>query len=233
VRAFCEKIGPAPIEGETDSLPWEKEVPAMADESTQGEKSASSAEKRASWPYPFNLVNLQKNVSVIALIATMATFLGAIISSVTVLQRDSPKVSDALPLLEAIGRNDKKIDDISKEISRINGVLKNLPDINSLPDEYKLNAQIVEIQSQINQLKGSIGKIETVILEDPAKALAIPLIMKDLDSMRNSYRSDLLGTKEEISRIYDQNKWFIGLMFTMAIGLLGLGISNFMQIRKA
>ena len=120
----------------------------------------------------------------------------------------------------------------SKEIGRINGVLKNLPDINSLPDEYKLKAQIVEVQSQINQLKDSLGKIETVILEDPAKALAIPLIMKDLDSMRNSYRSDLLGTKEEISRIYDQNKWFIGLMFTMAIGLLGLGISNFMQARK-
>jgi len=53
-----------------------------------------------------------------------------------------------------------------------------------------------------------------------------------MENLRLSYKSDLIATKEEISRVYDLNKWFIGLMFTMTVGLLGLAISNFLRDKK-
>ena len=46
--------------------------------------------------------------------------------------------------------------------------------------------------------------------------------MSDEDSSTANMRagSDLLTLKEELTRIYDLTKWFIGRMFTMAMGLI-------------
>ena len=107
-----------------------------------------------------------------------------------------------------------------------------LTGLQTIPEDAKVNLQLSEVRSEIGQIKNSLTRLEEVILENPSKALAVPLLQKDIDNLRESYKSDLRTTKEEISRIYDQNKWFIGLMFTMAIGLLGLAITNFFQIRR-
>jgi hypothetical protein len=50
--------------------------------------------------------------------------------------------------------------------------------------------------------------------------------------VKTNYQRDIESYNKQIDRIYDLNKWFIGLMFTMAIGLIGLAISNFMQAQK-
>lgn len=75
--------------------------------------------------------------------------------------------------------------------------------------------------------------LDDAIGESPDKSLAVPLLRKDLDNLKDSYHRDLDSTQAEINRVYDQNKWFLGLMFTMALGLIGLAISNFLQLRKS
>ncbi|WP_296384737.1 hypothetical protein [Winogradskyella sp.] len=88
------------------------------------------------------------------------------------------------------------------------------------------------LNSEVKILNDRLSKIENAILDNPTKALSIPLMQKDLTNFNKTYKSDLEVTRAEISRVYDQNKWFIGLMFTLAIGILGLAASNFTQSRK-
>jgi hypothetical protein len=69
-------------------------------------------------------------------------------------------------------------------------------------------------------------------MNSPEKALSVPLLRQDLENMKISYHSDGVEYTRQIDRVYDQNKWFIGLMFSMALGLIGLAISNFLQIKR-
>lgn len=39
--------------------------------------------------------------------------------------------------------------------------------------------------------------------------------------------------KEGVARVYDLTKWFVGLMFTMALGLIGLAVTNFLKAGKS
>jgi hypothetical protein len=58
------------------------------------------------------------------------------------------------------------------------------------------------------------------------------MLRKDLDNERENSKISIADANRQIERIYDQNKWFLGLMFMMAIGLIGLAVSNFIQVRQ-
>ena len=77
-----------------------------------------------------------------------------------------------------------------------------------------------------------LDDLDAAIMNNPDKALSVPLLRRDLDTLKIEYQKDIDSSGKQIDRIYDQNKWFIGLMFSMAIGLIGLAISNFIQARK-
>ena len=88
------------------------------------------------------------------------------------------------------------------------------------------------IGAQVAALNLRIQTLEDGLLENPEKALAIPLIRKDIQKIEVLYKENIAAMNRDIDRVYDQNKWFIGLMFTMAIGLIGLAISNLVQVWK-
>lgn len=75
-----------------------------------------------------------------------------------------------------------------------------------------------QIQDDIISLDSRLGLIEKAILDNPERSLALALLSKDTQNM-----------KAEVEHLYDLMKWFIGLMFTMALSLLGLALSNFIR----
>lgn len=89
------------------------------------------------------------------------------------------------------------------------------------------------LQQLLERLNGRIEKLEVAIENDVDKALSVPLLRKDFETIRASLIRQEENSAKQIDRIYDQNKWFIGLMVTIALGLVGLAVSNFMQINKA
>jgi len=97
------------------------------------------------------------------------------------------------------------------------------------PTDSKLASQLERTEGGIKDVAGRLGKLEAVILNDPGKSLEMPLLRNELDHIKKGYQSDLLTLKEEIGRIYDLTKWFIGLMFTMALGVIGLAVTNFVK----
>jgi hypothetical protein len=99
-------------------------------------------------------------------------------------------------------------------------------------DNSEVSVQIAALRAELDGAIKRMETLENALLENPTRALSLPLLRKDLHNLEEDHQRDLDASAKAIDRIYDQNKWFIGLMFTMAVGLIGLAVSNFMQVRR-
>ena len=53
---------------------------------------------------------------------------------------------------------------------------------------------------------------EAAVGDEPAKRLAVPLLRKDMDTLREEHKNDLTAIHEEVSRTFDMMKWLLGLL---------------------
>jgi len=114
----------------------------------------------------------------------------------------------------------------------INNIKKQLDALTKPDTTTDVGAQIALTRSDVEVLDSRIQILEDGLLENPEKALAVPLLRKDIQQIEYSYKENLAAMSMNLDRLYDQNKWFIRLMLTMAIGFIGLVVSNFVQIWK-
>jgi hypothetical protein len=64
----------------------------------------------------------------------------------------------------------------------------------------------------------------------PEKAIAVPMLKQQIDTLQDRSHADLDSVRGELARLFTLTQWFIGLMFTIALGVFGLPLSN---LRKA
>ena len=64
------------------------------------------------------------------------------------------------------------------------------------------------------------------ILASPDKAVALPLLRRDLDNLTNGTAAANLALRAEVDRVYDLTKWFIPLMLSTAGGMIVLVVTN-------
>lgn len=86
---------------------------------------------------------------------------------------------------------------------------------------------------RVHQLEADIATIQEALGSDIERTLSVPLLRNDLNQLDEKVTENSTTAIKQIDRIYDQNKWFIGLMATMSVGLLTLAISNFLQGRNS
>ena len=92
------------------------------------------------------------------------------------------------------------------------------------PDDVSsLATSLVELQARQE-------RIEEVILKDPAKALEIPLLRNEIQAVRTSPQEQLATTRAEVDRIYDINKWLLGII---GVSVPMLGPITFVSTRGA
>lgn len=113
---------------------------------------------------------------------------------------------------------------LQDDLSRVQSGLTN---ISSLPEGHEWKTEASEIKHHVSSLSAKLTALENALTVDPSKALAVPILRKDLDNAEKNLKAELLQTRAEIDRMYDQNKWFIGLMFTIALSVLGMAASSF------
>jgi hypothetical protein len=53
----------------------------------------------------------------------------------------------------------------------------------------------------------------------------------NLDALKEANRIQAAESVKAIDRIYDQSMWFIGLTITMALSVIGLAVSTFLQTK--
>ncbi|XPF94866.1 hypothetical protein ACM9HF_02320 [Colwellia sp. RE-S-Sl-9] len=142
--------------------------------------------------------------------------------------------------------NDELTNEVSVQNTQVKGMyqdLSNLQDIVTLlkskmdsvekfPEGTEWKSEIIRLEEKIDSISIRVTEFENAITADPLKALAVPILRKDLDNVRSSLNTEIRQSKAEIDRIYDQNKWFIGLLFSIAISVLGMVITNYVNSKK-
>jgi hypothetical protein len=114
----------------------------------------------------------------------------------------------------------------------VKALQKSIESTDFKPEVVAGSREISRIGEDLKGVAAKVSALESALNSDPAKSLAVPLLRKDLDNTRDGFKANLDQTKSEIDRIYDQNKWFIGLMFTIALSVLGMATSNFLSRRS-
>jgi len=84
------------------------------------------------------------------------------------------------------------------------------------------------IESQKN-LDVRLKALEDALRLDAAKSLAVPLLRKDVDTLQDALRANTVAIQTEMGRLYGLVEWFLGLMFTIALGFFGLAITNYFR----
>jgi hypothetical protein len=72
-------------------------------------------------------------------------------------------------------------------------------------------------------------KLEQIILSDPAKALELPLLKRDIDNVRESNAQALEAVRRSVEQTYDLSKWLLG---ALALGVLSLAVNSFLSKRS-
>lgn len=86
----------------------------------------------------------------------------------------------------------------------------------------------VNAQTEIRllNLEKKLGAIEQTILDNPTKALQLPLLRRDLEAVKETTVQANATTKQAVDQIYDLNKWLLG---SMAVGVILLALSHFFR----
>lgn len=112
------------------------------------------------------------------------------------------------------------------EVAELRAQLKAL----GKPSSNKLiNGELQSMRSTVDDVSNRQKQIEQVILTTPEKALAIPILRKDIDAEKESATQSSLALRASIDQVYDLTKWLLG---TMAISIVGLAFSTFFRIHQ-
>ncbi len=85
---------------------------------------------------------------------------------------------------------------------------------------------IQHLKDDEDGLDHRLAALEAAILATPEKALAVPMLKQQVDGIQDRTHGDVESIRGEISRLFTLTQWFIGLMFTIALGVFGLALNN-------
>jgi hypothetical protein len=102
-------------------------------------------------------------------------------------------------------------------------------DMTRLPADLKISAQLRQLSTLVSDLKSREEKLEQIIIANPSKALEIPLIQRDIQSIKSVQDASIAAAKEEIDRIYDMNKT---ILIGTGLSIISLAIATFFKPSK-
>jgi hypothetical protein len=92
--------------------------------------------------------------------------------------------------------------------------------------------ELSQMKQSINNLRNELENLNKIILDNPEKAISIPLLNQKMEDQKNQQIKENQYLKDEIARVYDINKWIIGLVIGMLVSIIILNISNLIKNKK-
>lgn len=92
------------------------------------------------------------------------------------------------------------------------------------------DARIVQILARLDSIEARENRLEQAILSTPEKALALPLMRRDLDGAKETNAQAIAAVKASVDQVYDLTKWFIG---ALAVGVFSLAIPTLITWRRS
>lgn len=81
----------------------------------------------------------------------------------------------------------------------------------------------------LESIEGKLKALESALTMDAEKAFSIPLLRKDLETIRQVTNQRLEDLRASIERGAESNRWMIGIAITLALGLVGIVVNLYMQ----
>jgi chromosome segregation ATPase len=91
---------------------------------------------------------------------------------------------------------------------------------------------VSKVRADEDQLQTRLASLESALANSPEKVLSTFVIKQQLDGLQDRNRADMESVHGEIGRLFTLTQWFIGLMFTVALGVFGLALTNLRRAEK-
>ncbi len=98
--------------------------------------------------------------------------------------------------------------------------------LSSAPAKDKTGIEMADLSAKIDAISRRQQRLEDAIQSSPDKSLAIPLMRRDIDNVRDSSAQSIASVKASVDQVYDLTKWLLG---ALAVGVFSLAIANFFQ----
>lgn len=176
---------------------------------------------RLRWVYPITWAEITKGTSAVAMgaaaVAGLALFKEADVTGV----REA-----AVGRIELDATVVSSIRDLRSQVAQVRREQSAIIRNNS---GKPLDASASAILSRLDAIEGRQARLEQAILTTPEKALAMPLLRRDLDAAKETNAQAIAAVKANVDQVYDLTKWFIG---ALAVGVFSLAIPNLINRRR-
>lgn len=85
------------------------------------------------------------------------------------------------------------------------------------------DVEVRGLSQAITELDKRQKRLEDAIARDPAPALELPLLRRDMDNLKEAQAQSLESMRQSINQILDLNKWLLG---GGALSVLALAVST-------
>lgn len=141
--------------------------------------------------------------------------------------------SDDKIVLDIDKSDSKKVEKLDSELAKIkeqlSEIVATLDSTSQLTNTDKSAIAISDLQTSMEDLRNKQSRIETIILEDPTKALQLILLQKEIEDIRGDLDSTSFAINSSVERIYDLSKWLLG---ALAVSILTLSLSNILKAKE-
>ncbi len=83
----------------------------------------------------------------------------------------------------------------------------------------------VQVSSDLSVLNTRVNNLSAAIMSSPEKALALPLLRRDVDAITKRIDEVQAQSKADMDRLYEQQKWMLGGIGTVLIAVAGGAIT--------
>lgn len=118
---------------------------------------------------------------------------------------------------------------LSVQIADTRTELRKLKEAIEAPSTNSNPSDLSAVKSDVKSLKERFAGFETALGESLDKRLAVPMLRKDLDSIKEQYKGDLAAVDARLSLVVDLMKWLLGII---GLGGLASGLSNWLARPK-
>lgn len=120
-------------------------------------------------------------------------------------------MSSVLEILKEVMTLTATTGELKEQVDKVSGRLDSLP-------------QSAEVEG-VTELKEELTKFKALLLSDPDKALALPLVKKDIEGIQG----EIDALRRQIELVASYSKWAIGAMITLGLGAIGLAVSALLK----
>lgn len=94
---------------------------------------------------------------------------------------------------------------------------------NALFDDFVVStlSRVEVVSGRVDSLNRRLESLEDAISNNAEVALTIPMVRRDVEELGRAHDAEVLALERQLDRIIEQNRWMIGILFTLCVGLLG------------